>query len=437
MKSLLLFAFSIIGTASYAQTIHKCASHEAIQYQESITSGFIDQVNAIFETSKAYSENNTEKTNSIYNIPVVVHIVHNTPEQNLADSVIFNQIQILTEDYNRMNADTVNMRSDFDIVKGSPQINFTLAQIDENGDPTSGITRTSTSTSSFGSLAFLTGDFTDLEKVKSTIDGGQDPWDQSRYLNIWVCNMSINFLGQETTALLGYATPPAGLPNWPVGATPNLNDGVVIQFQAFGSNNPNILDAGNGPIDVRGRTAIHEVGHYLGLRHIWGDGDCNEQDGIDDTPNADAQSNQDCDFTKNTCTDNIQGVDLPDMVENFMDYSEETCQNSFTQGQVDLMHGVLDNERYDLVHNNPASVLELNSFEYNLFPNPATNKFTINSTDKIESIQIVSIAGQTLKIIEANSNSITINTNELSTGLYYVIITSENQQTMSQSLVIK
>lgn len=437
MKSILLLAFSFIGVTSFSQTIHKCASHEAIQYQESITPGFIEQVNHVFNTSKAYSANNNEKSGSIYNIPVVVHIVHNTPEQNLADSVIFNQIQVLTDDYNRMNADTVNMRSDFDIVAGSPQINFTLAQIDPNGQTTTGITRTSTATTSFGSFAFLTGDFTDLEKVKSTIDGGQDPWDQSRYLNIWVCNMSINILGQETTALLGYATPPAGLPNWPAGSVPNLNDGVVIQYQAFGSNNPNILDAGNGPVDVRGRTACHEVGHYLGLRHIWGDGDCNEQDGIDDTPNADAQSNQDCDFTKNTCVDDIQSIDLPDMVENFMDYSEETCQNSFTQGQVDLMHGVLDNERYDLVHNNPASINEINAFEYNLFPNPASNKFTIKSLDKIESIKIVSITGQTLKTLNVNASSIQVNTNDLSAGIYYVIVKGENQQTSSESLIIK
>ncbi|MFN5911951.1 MAG: M43 family zinc metalloprotease, partial [Bacteroidota bacterium] len=71
--------------------------------------------------------------------------------------------------------------------------------------------------------------------------------------------------------------------------------------------------------EVAGRTCVHEVGHYLGLRHIWGDGDCSQEDGIDDTPNADSQSNQDCDVTRNTCTDNIAGTDLPDMVENYMD----------------------------------------------------------------------------------------------------------------------
>ena len=268
------------------------------------------------------------------------------------------------------------------------------------------------------------------------MDGGEDPWDQSRYLNIWVCNMSINIFGTETTALLGYATPPSGLPNWPPGSTPNLSDGVVIQFQAFGSNNPNILDAGGGAIDVRGRTASHEVGHYLGLRHIWGDGDCTAEDGIDDTPNADAQSNQDCDITKNTCTDNIQGVDLPDMIENFMDYSEETCQNSFTQGQVDLMHGVLENQRFDLVNNNPAAINELDLISFSIAPNPASNQIQIESSDVIQKISIVSVDGQIAYTVELNNTSTIINTSELARGYYYVISTSLEKQPSSQSLVI-
>ena len=437
MKLLLAIGFACLSTITFSQNLHRCVTQEAIQYQENITPGFIDQVQQVFENSKAYSSNNLEKAGAIYNIPVVVHVVYNTPEQNLADSVIFNQIQTLTEDYNRLNADTVNMRSDFDIVKGSPQINFILAQVDPTGASTTGITRTSTSTSSFGSFAFLTGDFTDLEKVKSTMDGGEDPWDQSRYLNIWVCNMSINIFGTETTALLGYATPPSGLPNWPPGSTPNLSDGVVIQFQAFGSNNPNILDAGGGAIDVRGRTASHEVGHYLGLRHIWGDGDCTAEDGIDDTPNADAQSNQDCDITKNTCTDNIQGVDLPDMIENFMDYSEETCQNSFTQGQVDLMHGVLENQRFDLVNNNPAAINELDLISFSIAPNPATNQIQIESSDVIQKISIVSVDGQIAYTVELNNTSTVINTSELARGYYYVISTSLEKQPSSQSLVIQ
>ena len=427
--STLLFC---LGSSVLAQNYERCRTPQAIQYQESLTPGFIQDVEAVFNSAKNHIP--TKQFQPIYTIPVVVHIVYNLPEENIPDSVIIDQIRVLNEDYLRLNPDTVNMRTDFDIVKGSPQIEFVLASVDEFGGATTGITRTQTSTQSFGSIALIGGDFSDLEKVKSTADGGHDPWDQSRYLNIWVCNMSIF----GVPALLGYATPPSNLPNWPPGSTNGLSDGVVIQFQAFGSNNPNPLDMGGGNIlDVRGRTATHEVGHYLGLRHIWGDGDCTEQDGIDDTPNADDQSNQDCDFNKNTCTDNIQGIDLPDMVENYMDYSEETCQNSFTQGQVDLMHGVLDNQRYDLVHNNVASLNELEDLKWTMAPNPANDQIKISARHSIQEVEIITMTGAKVlsKDYGTDKNIIrTIKTSNLESGIYIVNVRTE--KTVSSKRIV-
>ena len=430
-KILLTIGLFLIGMSGNAQQIDRCLSPQAIDYQESLTPGYKAHVNEIFEQAKAMVVNHEQKSGAVYTIPVVVHVVHNIPQQNLPDSVIFNQIQVLNEDYQRMNADTVNMRPSFDPVKGNPKIKFVLAQIDPNGLPTSGITRTNTSTASFGSLALIGGDFSDLEKIKSTADGGEDPWDQARYLNIWVGNMSVNFLGQEITALLGYATPPSGLPNWPPGSTNGLSDGVVIQYQAFGANNPNVLDAGGGPIDVLGRTTVHEVGHYLGLRHIWGDGDCTAEDGIDDTPNADAQSNQDCDITKNTCTDNILGVDLPDMVENYMDYSAETCQNSFTQGQVDLMYGVLELQRYDLVHGNPAGVSEEEFASAVVYPNPSNGLYTIEFNQEVSKVTVTDIYGHEILTVPHPLLKLPLNIQSQPNGMYF--ISYENKEGFSNS----
>lgn len=411
---------------SFAQQVefHRCATTNAIDYQESLTPGYKDAVLSAFDAAKALNMNPESKSGSLYTIPVVVHIVHNTTEENLPDSVIIDQIRVLNEDYNRLNPDTVNMRADFDIVKGNPRIEFKLAQIDPNGQPTTGITRTFTNTTSFGSIAFLSGDMSDLEKVKSTADGGIDPWDQSRYLNIWVCDMSLFGF----TALLGYATPPAGLPNWPPGSTGGLGDGVVIQYQAFGSNNPNDIGAG---VVIKGRTTTHEVGHYLGLRHIWGDGDCTAEDGIDDTPNADAQSNTDCDPSKNTCTDNIQSVDLPDMIENYMDYSSEDCQNSFTALQVSLMHGVLELQRYDLVHGNPASIEE-NAIEFVLYPNPAQDFVEIKSSAEIDEIQIMDITGKTIQVDFFNNQ---IDVRAFKTGVYFIDAYTKEGQKITRRLV--
>lgn len=423
MKHILLPTLLLFGLSTQAQ-VDRCLSHKAIEYQDALTPGYAAAVNQTFEDAKA----SQQKSNFDYTIPVVFHVVYDTPEQNLPDSVILNQLQVLNDDYNRENADTVNLRSDFLPIAGDPKIRFVLAQIDENGAPTTGITRTSTSTQSFGSLLVLGGDFTDLEMVKSTSGGGQDPWDQSRYMNVWICNMAIDFFGQQVPAILGYATPPAGLPNWPTGSVNGLSDGVVLQYQAVGSNNPNPLDAGGGPIDVQGRTATHEVGHYLGLRHIWGDGDCTEEDGVDDTPNADAESQQDCDPSKNTCTDNILGMDLPDMIENYMDYSAETCQNSFTAGQVDLMHGVLDGPRFDLVNNNPAKISESALIEWNVMPNPTDGLVRIESQDVIESIEIFNPQGKSIVITKPNAQQAELHLNDFSAGVYIIRISNGHQQ---------
>lgn len=437
MKSTLLLSFGLLSCVSFSQQIiDRCLSHKAIEYQESLTPGYKAQVNSVFEHAKAHQSNyGKEKMNSLYTIPVVFHVVYNNAAQNIPDSVIIDQIKVLNDDYNRLNADTINMRADFENVAGSPRIEFRLAQIDELGNPTTGITRTNTSTTSFGSIAAITGSFADLEKVKSTADGGIDPWDQSRYLNIWVCNMSIDFFGQEVTALLGYATPPDGLPHWPAGATSGMSDGVVLQFQTVGSNNPNQIDMGNGLQNTLGRTATHEVGHYLGLRHIWGDGDCSAQDGIDDTPNADAESNFDCDDTKNTCVDNILGVDLPDMIENFMDYSADDCQNSFTKGQGDLMIGVLENERFDLVNNNPASIAELDETNFNIYPNPTSNSITITHNNNISEIKLVDVYGKTVESHISIQSDVVISLVHLESGVYFLSYVSDQGIVYSKRVV--
>ena len=125
-KTLLTIGLFLIGMSGNAQQIDRCLSPQAIDYQESLTPGYKAHVNEIFEQAKAMVVNHEQKSGAVYTIPVVVHVVYNIPQQNIPDSVIFNQIQVLNEDYQRMNADTVNMRSSFDPVKGNPKIKFVL-----------------------------------------------------------------------------------------------------------------------------------------------------------------------------------------------------------------------------------------------------------------------------------------------------------------------
>jgi hypothetical protein len=433
---LFLCGFISFELAAQIQVEH-CGSPVAISYQEELTPGYRNHVNQVFDHAKAWHVEHKNEKNT-YIIPVVVHVVYNTPEQNLHDSVILNQIQVLNADFNRNNA-AGSLRALFEPVVGPAHIYFELATVDPDGNATNGIVRRQTNLATFGSFFALLGNLADIEKVKSTADGGSDPWNQDEYLNIWVCNMSVDILGTETTALLGYATPPDGLPHWPPGAVQGLSDGVVIQYQCFGSNNPNELPSMDGsgqPMEVLGRTVTHEVGHYLGLRHVWGDGDCAAQDGVDDTPNASGQSNFDCDPSKNTCTDdNIAelGGDAPDMIENFMDYSAESCQNAFTLGQIGIMTGVLANFRPMLGDGDPMSLNQF-AFDYAVFPNPTNGQLTIRvvSAEEID-YALYSLDGK--RLVDGQfSTELGIDISNLAQGMYVLSLSDKQGRKTTEKI---
>jgi len=311
-----------------------------------------------------------------YTVNVVFHVVWKFPEENLPDSVILNQLQVLNEDYNRLNADTGNLRAVFQPFAGSPNIQFNLA----------GIERVQTN-AEFDINLFDPGI---LPNLKSSANGGSDAWDPNQYLNIWICNIRPLTIGGITLAqILGFAFPPIGLSNWPpdVSAPTPGQDGVALDYHVVGRNNPNPIDnpTGTGTLVVRGRTASHEVGHYLGLRHIWGDGglfgpnQCDQSDGIDDTPFANSQTEFNCDITRNTCP-NIEppyGANVPDMIENFMDYASEDCMNTFTAGQAMLMRSVLEGPRNGLLQPIVRTQELAPTLTFDIQPNPASTSFLL------------------------------------------------------------
>lgn len=436
MKKIITMCVAFSALISFSQQIHRCGTHEAIQYHNHLRPGYLDNINEVFNRAKASV---SQDRATVYTIPVVFHVVYNNGDENLPDSVLLNQIDVLNDAYGYTNADQVNLRDTFNTIVGSTDIQFELATVGPDGNPTIGITRTSTAITEFGGLGMLTGDMSDLERIKNTSQGGQDPWDQSRYLNIWVADMSVSFGGQSITALMGYATPPNNLPNWPAGTSGGMSDGVVLQYQAVGSNNPIVLDPGTGPINFEGKTCVHEVGHYLGLRHIWGDGDCNEQDGIDDTPNAteNSQNITSCDTLNNTCTDNIGTLgDLPNMQENYMDYSPESCQVAFTMGQSDLMRGVIETHRWDLIDNYPVlSTLEKERLTISIFPNPSTGNVTIKGTVLNGVVEVFANNGQLIATKETKSDQTQIS--DLANGFYFVRISGNNNVITKKLTVIK
>jgi hypothetical protein len=237
-------------------------------------------------------------------------VVYNNSAQNISDAQINAQIQVLNEDFRRLNADRVNTPTAFASVAGDANIEFRLAKVDPDGHPTSGITRRSTSISGFSRFA---------ENVKFTSTGGRDAWNTQRYLNIWVCNFS-------DADILGYSSSPDEFTT-----SPNV-DGVVISYKYFGVGGHTV-----SPFN-KGRTTTHEVGHWLNLKHIWGDApNCIDTDFVDDTPNQYTKSEGCPSYPKtDICTSTSPGI----MFMNYMDYTNDGCMNLFTNGQIARMRAL-------------------------------------------------------------------------------------------------
>lgn len=334
---------------------------------------------------------------NLIQVPIVIHIVYKDSVENISQSDIEAQIDILNRDFQRNNADTSKLRNIFHPIAGNPNIQFLLRHVE----------RVNTASNFIPS-------FTDLyDDIKHNSSGGSDAWPTTHYLNIWVGNLQGEFL-------LGYAYPPAGVSGWPSGSsapTPAV-DGIVIDYRAFG---PTSFFRGDS---LNGRTLVHEAGHYFGLRHIWGDGDCSDDDHLNDTPTAISESSGDCDTTKNTCNDGAG--DMPDLVENYMDYSADTCMVTFTADQASLMRTALQTYRPDLI---PTASLpeKYEAITFNLFPNPSNGvvNYDINviGLDNLD-INVMDLSG---KVVHKENNvSIAglIDLGSLKKGIYLVNVTS-------------
>ncbi|EDP97223.1 hypothetical protein KAOT1_18712 [Kordia algicida OT-1] len=226
-------------------------------------------------------------TMGVVTIPVYVHVVYSNNNENISDAQINSQMAVLNDDFRRSNSDANQTPSLFSGVAADTEIQFSLA----------GTFRHANSRTSWGT--------NDL--VKSTYP----PVTPSTHMNIWVCNIG--------GGILGYAQFPGGN---------SATDGIVVGPQFFGTTGY-VAAPFNG-----GRTTTHEVGHYLNLRHIWGDGRCNRDDFVADTPKSDAPNYGCPSFPTTNCRST-------DMTMNYMDYTDDACMNMFSAGQKSRMRGVL------------------------------------------------------------------------------------------------
>ena len=306
--SLVLFGL-LVCSSMFAQEQRTCGTMEYLEYKLEKHSKFKDSQPQTDSLSQSNRTSNKGFSNVI-TIPTVVHILHNNATQNISHAQILSQIAVLNADFRRLNADAVNTPSEFLPIAADTEIEFCLATTDPSGFATTGVTRTSTTQSSFGIN----------DQIKNSTTGGVDAWNTANYLNIWV--------GAVGNGILGYAQFPGG----------NVNtDGIVIDYRYFGT-----TGTATPPFHL-GRTCTHEVGHWLGLRHIWGDGGCSVDDSVTDTPLAGSPNftGQPCTHpANNSCNEGTN--DLPDMFQNFMDYSDDACMNLFTQGQKSRMRTLFE-----------------------------------------------------------------------------------------------
>jgi hypothetical protein len=321
---------------------------------------------------EAYRQSDAARGNmnsrTAYFIPIVFHIVSTNPD-NISDSSILAQLDVLNKSFSGDNADTARIPAYFKPLAGTSGIQFCLAQQTPTGEGTSGIERITTTQTSFSA---------DNDAVKHAENGGANSWDTKKYYNVWLCNL--------TGGILGYSTFPTETVN-------PAEQGVVIDYRS--------LPGGSLSNYNTGKTLPHETGHFFNLFHIWGDdkGECSGSDDIDDTPNqADATKGCTGGIKTDACTAAGNGI----MYQNYMDYSYDSCLVMFTRDQVVRMESALIAYRSSLLNSNGCTVPILKNFDARLSSiDQPSQRLCTNLFTPVVSIQ--NRGSQTLTSVDINT----------------------------------
>jgi hypothetical protein len=342
---------------------------------------------------------------AIIRIPVVVHILYNSTTQNVSDEQVKSQIDALNRDFRQRNNDTSNIPERFKSLAADIEIEFQLAVVSPKGSATNGIVRKQT----------VVKEWSVDDKIKFSAYGGDDAWDSKSYLNIWVGNIK---------KTLGYSSAMNG---------PIEKDGIVISNTVFGT--IGIAGAFN-----KGRTLVHEVGHWLGLKHIWGDAPCGD-DEVEDTPKQAGFTTGCPTEFRATCGASALG----DMYMNYMDFTNDACMYLFTKGQKDRMRSnffesgfrrsILNSKGLDSSSIREVSIVEKpvvlspgNSF---LYPNPAKSALILKLNDANwvgKEAKIFDRNGVMLQRIRITSQTQIIPLTTLKEGLFFIILEKGNEK---------
>jgi len=342
--------------------------------------------------SSRTSSNLTGKT---ITIPVVIHVIYHYPNENICDSMVRTQIFALNRDFGKQNPDTVKIPEAFKALAADCGIEFQLATVDPGGRATSGIIHKYTPITKWAAD----------DKIKFTSEMGDDGWDPTSYLNIWVGTLD---------KFLGYSTVPGD---------PSEKDGVVISNNAFGTGLANVY--------TMGRTGVHEVGHWLGLKHLWGDADCGD-DGIADTPKQETWTNGCPTGVRISCNNAPYG----DMYMNYMDFTNDVCLVMFTKGQRQKMRTLFEpgGARYSILSSHALGTPSNSEIpppdpcprwlQVKLYPDPASTELIVNVESDArwlgKELQVINISGQIQLRKTITSKIQTIDISQLRPGIYFI-----------------
>lgn len=398
-RYLLIFILSLLLQDVNAQ-LHRCsATHRHHQHLDHNPELQIAKEEFLKLVQQRKSDH--QKSNEVVVLPVVVHVIFNTNAQNIDSLQIASQLDVLNEDFRKLNENINIVEGGFVDLAADIQLEFRLVDRDPSGNPTNGITRSFTTNPAIGGNDF---DYFDESK------GGVKAWDPTRYINIWCVN--INSAGGD----LGFAKFPSD------GAIDG--DGMVIDYKYFGTTG---TAAASQPWHL-GRTGTHEMGHYLGLFHIWGDeDDCMGSDEIDDTPVQETSSFGCPSYPFfDTCTPNGDGINF----FNYMDFTDDECMAMFTIGQKEVMRSVLSiprsqGGRSELVQFFSSTTVAEEEMIFNIYPNPVSDELTIQLDGSLErQVELFDISGRKVYERRIFSPNLIVDTSILNDGLYLVKVTS-------------
>lgn len=359
---------------------------------------------------------------TVYRIPVVVHVIHNNTSNfiggsnnpNISEAQIQDQIAVLNEDYRRLPGTRGYNTS---TISADARIEFFLAQTDPQGQITTGITRHYYNRDEFN----VFGDFNLVSSIAY--------WPSNRYLNIWV----VPKLNNDYLGFAKYPTAADTLKGLSLDSD-EKTDGLLISSQVFGRVCPSIYR-----YNCFGRTATHEIGHWLGLIHPWGDSYCGD-DYVYDTPPTESS------YKGTVCTDafsNCSGVRTRNLIENYMDYSPDNCMNMFTKGQIQRMRAVLQlsPRRLQLIQSSTQPLPASETLTLNLLPNPATTTVTAEVLLKgaqAFTMELLDLNGRLVQVKEypsTTSTRVSMSISELPAAMY-VIRVKTSTETQSKRLLV-